>query len=744
MSNEIEIRVTAQNATAPGLRGAVQDARRAGRQAGEGLADETEQGAQSLTTSLQQLGRRAGQRLREAFGRTSDGVADDARDLGEDAGDAFNDGAEDAAGDGGGGGGRGGVFGSILGMARGGIATAALAVGAAAGAAVLAGFKGAMEHASTANKLEAQLADPVKAHKAGQAAGKVYKEGFGESFADVADAARRAIQAGMGGSDEDLRKVTRAAMSLSEAFDVDVRGSMSAAHNLIANGLAKDGPAAFDLIAKAMTNTGDLSDDLIDTIDEYSSQFAAVGVSAPKALGLISQMVKGGARNTDLAADAIKEFAIRSKDGSKTSKEAFEAIGLNANDMFHVFAKGGPAADKAMGDVVQRIKGIKDPMDRALVATALFGTQAEDLQDALYSIDPGAAVAAFGKVGTAAQDMGDTLANDPAKKIERMKRRVMGGLSSFAGGIIGAFEKLGKMEPMKELTATIRKDVMPVFHQVGKYVNDKLVPFFKDVLSQALTEANKAFQRLSQAVKDNAPELKQLYKWFKKVAEYVAEKVGPVIGPMLSHSFSTAINAITGTIMAIGLVVRAFHRMRDGASSAASGVRNRFSSMVSYVRAVPGRIRGALSGAFNALPRSARAAVNSARRILGEILSFARSIPGRVMSTISSGLGGVLSNLPGFAHGGVVGAATGGARSGLIMAGEHGRELIRVPGGSSVIPHGQTERMLQGGGSGGGGVARLELSSDGTRVGDLLVELLRSSIKKRGGNVQVILAGRPA
>jgi hypothetical protein len=84
---------------------------------------------------------------------------------------------------------------------------------------------------------------------------------------------------------------------------------------------------------------------------------------------------------------------------------------------------------------------------------------------------------------------------------------------------------------------------------------------------------------------------------------------------------------------------------------------------------------------------------------LSSIANFIGSIPGRI--------GGVLGSIPGkllgafgFEHGGITGAAGGGPRGGLIMVGEHGRELIRAAPGSQVHSSPDTERMLAGAGGG--------------------------------------------
>lgn len=55
----------------------------------------------------------------------------------------------------------------------------------------------------------------------------------------------------------------------------------------------------------------------------------------------------------------------------------------------------------------------------------------------------------------------------------------------------------------------------------------------------------------------------------------------------------------------------------------------------------------------------------------------------------------------GKATGGIIGAASGGMRGGLVEVGEYGRELVRLPFGSSVVPHGQSEEMRKQWASGG-------------------------------------------
>ncbi|MFI9200155.1 phage tail protein [Streptomyces sp. NPDC053048] len=89
------------------------------------------------------------------------------------------------------------------------------------------------------------------------------------------------------------------------------------------------------------------------------------------------------------------------------------------------------------------------------------------------------------------------------------------------------------------------------------------------------------------------------------------------------------------------------------------------------------------------------------------------------------------------ANGGPVGAAGGGPRSAMTWVGEQGPELVRLPYGSSVRTAGDSRRLAAA--AGGGDPVVLEITSGGSRVDDLLVELLRGAIRVRGGNVQAVL-----
>lgn len=85
------------------------------------------------------------------------------------------------------------------------------------------------------------------------------------------------------------------------------------------------------------------------------------------------------------------------------------------------------------------------------------------------------------------------------------------------------------------------------------------------------------------------------------------------------------------------------------------------------------------------------------------------------------------------------GYAAGGPAQGWIMAGEHGRELIRVPPSSHVFPHGQTEGMMTHGGSGGHMTIGLAPGTSDSKLMKEIIKQLRVVVFDAGGNVQDVL-----
>ena len=218
----------------------------------------------------------------------------------------------------------------------------------------------------------------------GQIAQNVYSHNFGDSLEDVADgisAVRQNTQL-MG---EELQAATEAGFALRDTFGYELSESARTASALMKN-FGIDANKAYNIIATGAQKGADQNGDLLDTLNEYSTQYAALGLSADQFVNGLIAGAEAGVFSIDKVGDAVKEFNIRAKDGSKSTTSAFATLGLKASTTMQAFAKGGDTAQKAFFEVVKALEAMKDPVEKNQTAVALFGTQYEDLEKTVLPV----------------------------------------------------------------------------------------------------------------------------------------------------------------------------------------------------------------------------------------------------------------------------------------------------------------------------------------------------------------------
>ena len=339
----------------------------------------------------------------------------------------------------------------------------------------------------------------------GQIAQNVYSHNFGDSLEDVADGisvVRQNTQL-MG---EELQAATEAGFALRDTFGYDLAESARTASSLMKN-FQIDAEKAYNIIATGAQKGADQNGDLLDTLNEYSTQYAALGLSADQFVTGLIAGAEAGVFSIDKVGDAVKEFNIRAKDGSKSTTSAFATLGLKASTTMQAFAKGGDTAQKAFFEVVKALEAMKDPVEKNQTAVALFGTQYEDLEktvlpvlasmedaskttyDALGEINeikykdlgsalqglkrtiegaliPSASKIASGPMMTAMQDL-QRMANDLAKSIKAGEYdSVFAGIADGITGVIRMLPKIRdgirKIAPVVSNIAGITMDFLSV------------------------------------------------------------------------------------------------------------------------------------------------------------------------------------------------------------------------------------------------------------------------------------------
>lgn len=363
------------------------------------------------------------------------------------------------------------------------------AAGAAAGGAAAYMLKAGSDYTAALGQMQAATgATDAEMKKLKQTARELYTSGMGESF-DAVTAAMATIKQTSGLSGDALKSATNRALLLNDVFEYDIQESARASSALMKN-FGIDGEKAYSLIAYAAQNGADKNGDLLDTFNEYSVQYKALGFSADQFAAHLVKGAEDGSFSIDKVGDAIKEFNIRAKDGSKSTMDAYEALGINGKKVSKMFANGGKDAQKAFFEVVTAIQAIEDPVERNAAGVALFGTQFEDLEagalDSMLAIK-GASI-------------------DTAGTLEKMDKAKYGNLSSqltivsrkFTDALIPASEKAaamvaGKMPQIEAAIARITPIIQSALNSFASQlpaILDALGSAVSTVVSFATTIAN--------------------------------------------------------------------------------------------------------------------------------------------------------------------------------------------------------------------------------------------------------------
>lgn len=322
----------------------------------------------------------------------------------------------------------------------------------------------------------------------------VYADNFGEDVADVADAVAL-VDRNMANLDKNgLTNATEGALALRDAFEYDVAESTRAAEAIRKN-FGSSAEEAFSLIAAGAQNGLDYSGELIDTINEYSSQFSKLGFTADGMFNILQSGADSTAWNLDKVGDAIKEFSIRAIDGSDTTVAAFKDLGYNAEEIMATFAAGGEGANEAFFDVINTLLDVDDQVKRDALGVALFGTMWEDLGVEAMEAMAGASQAAYDTEG-ALEQINQVRYNDLDSALQGIGRQMEVSLLPAADAV---YQSL--MDNMPEITEAM-EEVSPVIAEIaedfadwaGGAISDGL-PVLVDGIKDFADWAGKAYDK---------------------------------------------------------------------------------------------------------------------------------------------------------------------------------------------------------------------------------------------------------
>lgn len=569
----------------------------------------------------------------------------------------------------------------------------------------------------------------------------VYKDNFGESINDVAEAMATVNQNMSYLDDSALQRCTEYAYTLSDTFGYDVAESTRAADTLIKN-YGVSAREAFNLITQGAQSGMDYSGEMIDSINEYSVQFKKLGLDAEDMFSIFANGAQNGAFNLDKVGDAVKEFSIRAIDGSDTTKQGFEALGMDAAKMAEKFGAGGKTAKEAFNEVIEGLASMDDPVAQSTAGVNLFGTMWEDLgpqvitsmstaSDAIdknkesveglvnvkYDTLSGALGGLWRTIQVdVLQPIGDQLIPYVTKGISVVQKftdkwnklgpatqktvvkfaavaasagPVLMGFGKISAGISTAISNFGRVGgAITKLTGAsgfsgIAKIMTGPFGIAAAAVAAAALLIYKnwDRIAPILQKIGDRFVEFWQTVK---PQLEPFIEFVEKIASYLKETFGPVV----EEIFNFAGEFIVGTFDTIGVAIDALLTMFEGIISFLSGVfKTDWESVWNGCKEFVGT---AFSGLADMVKFPINAVISIVNGAISKINSIHFTVPEWVPGIGGKGWEGLnIPQIPTLAKG------TDNWQGGIVQIGEKGGEIVDLPSGSRVYPHDESVQMAR-------------------------------------------------
>lgn len=217
---------------------------------------------------------------------------------------------------------------------------------------------------------------------------------------------------------------------------------------------------------------------------------------------------------------------------------------------------------------------------------------------------------------------------------------------------------------IKRAGATIKAALQPYLDKFSAWMAAKGTILVNKLSTFITTKLIPAIGRIATWIATKLiPKLAQFTSWFNaKILPTLSKVVGFIVGKVIPAYVRFHTGAIMRVIGGIRTFVRVTGTIVGAVSRAVSGVRDRFNSMVSFIRGIPSRVRGVFTGLFSGIGSTLRSALNSA-------LSLPLSIPSISIGGMSIG-GQTL--IPRLARGGI----TTGPMLAQIGDNRSGREAI--------------------------------------------------------------------
>lgn len=269
----------------------------------------------------------------------------------------------------------------------------------------------------------------------------LYVNGWGESRTQIGEVITAAVNLGI--EQDNLDKAVETAFQVAQITGEETTAVLEAEARLVQSRLVPDYEQAADLIVLAFQNGANRSEDVLDTINEYTPDFTALGFTGEQIATVMINGVKAGFMNTDTVGDALREFKILAQGAiSEEMEGAWKKIDLF--DELELFRQGDLAGTELLSGAIAAINNLP-VSEQPEIATILFGTKIEDFGlEAMQGLDP--LVESVGALDGKARRASDVFNNNLPQSLENLKRFAE---EEIAGFLNEAFDIEGAIDDAK-------------------------------------------------------------------------------------------------------------------------------------------------------------------------------------------------------------------------------------------------------------------------------------------------------
>ena len=308
----------------------------------------------------------------------------------------------------------------------------------------------------------------------------IFKTGVGNDLADVGTALSMVKQQIDDVYSDQFESITSGALKLRDTFNVDLREGIDAVSMLMSD-MGLSSTEAMDFIVTGFQRGLNSNDDFIDSIREYSPQFASAGFDAAQFFSIMETGLAGASLGTDKVSDAVKEMQIRFDAGDKTIKEGLTSMGYSWDEMHNSVLSGQTEVADYFPVMIGRLVEMRDRgEDWKSTMFNVFGTQSEDLQQLVLQLDAGKT--SMDDIAGAAVSMEAQYNTLPALW-EQISRSFQDSLIPLGQSLLQSAN--AAMPLVRTAFGIFETEILPMFMTGISWLNANVMPWLLDFGSRA-------------------------------------------------------------------------------------------------------------------------------------------------------------------------------------------------------------------------------------------------------------------